>query len=176
MNDFPSKITAGLTFSATLTLAEYPAPDWVLSIVIRGPQAIDLTATADGAGHKFEADADTTAEWAAGSYWFSLRATKAGQVIEVSGGQLVIATDLASAEAGYDGRTQNEKALDAIKAVLANRATQDQQKYTINNRELWRTPMADLLKLKAHYMVAVRRERNAKKGVTGFGRNIQVSF
>lgn len=174
--DFPSDFTAGVNFSASVAAPNYPAPAWTVSAVIRGPGAIDLTATGDNTQHTFAVPGAQTAEWAPGNYWVSIRATKGADVVEITKRQLQILPDLAAQGAGYDGRTQNEIALDAINAVLAKRATIDQQRYTINNRELWRTPMADLLKLRSFYTVAVRRERRRAAGNTAFGRAIQVRF
>lgn len=159
-----------------MDFAAYPAPDWALKAHLRGPAQIDLNATPDGTGHKFAADAAATASWTPGTYWFSLRAIKGGDVIEAAKGQLEVLPDLTAVAAPYDGRTQNEIALASIKAVLAKKATQDQMRYTINNRELWRTPVADLLKLHAFYVAAVRREKASKSGRTTFGRQIHVRF
>jgi hypothetical protein len=76
----------------------------------------------------------------------------------------------------YDGRSDNQKALDAIEAVLARRATLDQQRYTINNRELWRTPIIELIKLRSFYAAAVAREKRKNSGNRTFGRRINVRF
>lgn len=176
LTKFPSKITAGLSFQAIVAYADYPAPDWALAGVVRGPKSIDLIATAEGSAHSFTVAAAESASFTAGLYWYSLRATKGADVVEVEKGQVTILADLSVAEDGFDGRTENEKALDSIKAVLAKRATQDQQKYTINNRELWRTPIADLLKLRGFYAAAVRREKAIQSGSVRFGRSIPVRF
>lgn len=174
--DFPSSITAGVNFSASVAAPDYPAPAWTVSAVLRGPAAIDLTATGDNTQHTFAEPAAATADWLPGNYWLSIRASRGSDVVEITRRQVEILPDLAGQAAGYDGRSQNEIALEAINAVLAKRATIDQQRYTINNRELWRTPMAELLKLRSFYTVAVRRERNRAAGKTTFGRAIPVRF
>lgn len=172
----PDQITAGLDFQAIVTASAYPAPDWALRAILRGPQAIELSATADGTAHVFAADAATTTAWAPGTYWYSLRATKGSALMDAGGGQIEILPDLASVTEPYDGRSQAAIALDAIDAVLAKRATQDQQRYTINNRELWRTPIADLLKLRAYYAVMVSREKAKQCGRSRWGRPVIVKF
>lgn len=174
--DFPANLGAGLNFSAVVTLPDNMAPAWTVTAVMRGAGVITLTATGDGSTFTFAVPGETTAGWPQGPYWVSIRATKGADVIEVGKRKIDIAPDLANAEAGFDGRSQNEIALAAIQAVMAKRATIDQQKYTINNRELWRTPIADLLKLHSFYATAVRRERRRMAGVTTFGRNINVRF
>lgn len=174
--DFPSSASAGVNFSACVALPDYPAPDWEISAVMRGAGSIDLTAVLDGEKYKFTASAAVTAEWTPGRYWVSIRATKDADVFEVATLQIEITPDLTQSAEGYDGRTQNEIALEAINAVMAKRATLDQQRYTINNRELWRTPVAELLKLRSFYTTAVRRERRSASGRSAFGRAIHVRF
>lgn len=172
----PAEITAGLDFRAAVDLRDYPATEWTARVLLRGPKSIDLTATASGTAHAFAADAATTAAWTPGAYWYSLRVSKDSNVLEADKGQMSVLPDLEAMQDGFDGRTQNQIALDAINAVLAKRATLDQQRYVIDKRELWRTPIADLLKLRAFYTTAVRRERNRASGCSGFGRQIPVRF
>jgi hypothetical protein len=172
----PEQIPAGLSFEAALAFADYPATEWALQAIIRGPQAITLDATASGTDHLFASTATTTAAWVPGRYWYSLRATKAGEVREIASGQLQVLADLAAVEDGFDGRSQSEIALDNINAVLSKRATVDQERYRINNRELWRMRVEDLLKLRSFYATQVRREHAKKSGNSAFGRNIPVRF
>lgn len=172
---FPATITAGLGFQAAVTAAEYPAPDWVVTAHLRGPAKIDIPGSPAGTAHAFAVDATATAAWLPGDYWFSLRAARGSDVVEVGTGRMEVLRDLVAADT-FDGRSDNEKALDAIDAVIGRRATMDQERYTINNRELWRTPIADLLKLRGYYAAAVRRERDAAAGRTGFGRKVLVRF
>lgn len=141
---------------------------------MRGPIAINLAATIDGDEFVFSADASTTATWAAGDYWYSVRVTSGSAVQELESGQVTVLPDMAAASSGYDGRTQAEIALAAIEAVLANRATKDQDRYRINNRELYRTSISDLLKLRDFYRDLVNRERAAKCGSNPFGRKLRV--
>jgi hypothetical protein len=167
---------AGLDFQATVTLDAYPATQWQLQAVLRGPQAIDLTATADGTSFAFSFPAATTATWTAGDYWFNLRATQGSAIMDAGSGRLTVRRDLATVTEPYDGRSPNQIALDAIDAVIGKRATQDQQRYKINERELWRTPIADLLKLRAYYAAQVARENAKLRGKSRFGRPVIVKF
>ncbi|WP_441253615.1 hypothetical protein [Bradyrhizobium sp. 613_E4_N2_2] len=159
--------TAGVDFSACVAV---PVPGVSYTLHLRGPSVIDLTA--DSAG-KFFAPAATTATWVAGTYAYSLRADAS---VEIDRDQISVLPDFLSMPAGTDVRSQAEIGLEAIDAVLAKRATQDQQRYVINNRELWRTPVADLLKLRQFYANQVARERQRRKGCGTFGRPILVRF
>lgn len=170
----PPTIQAGATFEACAALAAYPAPDWALNAYLRGPSVINLAAAADGAGHKFTQDAATTAGWAAGIYSYVVRASKGGEVFQVEAGTLEIAADLATQAEPGDVRTHAQRTLDAIEAVIEKRATKDQERYTINNRELWRTPIADLLKLRNTYRAEVRSERAKARGKSLWGAAVKV--
>ena len=175
MTHLPTSITAGTTFDRTVILTAYPAPDWAVLAYLRGPQSIDLESVADGSNHRFTVPALETAGWAAGEYWYSLRATNGVDVVEVESGQITIKPDLAALEAGHDGRAHVQKVIDAIEAVLEKRATLDQQRYTINNRELWRTPIPELLMLRDRYRAELRRMKAASKGAL-FDQHVRVRF
>lgn len=172
----PTRFVAGTTFRVALTLTAYPAPDWGATLILRGPLSIDLTATDDGAQHVLTATAAVTADWPAGVYWWAIRATDGSDVVQVDEGQITVAADIAAADDGFDARTHAERTLAAIEAVIENRATKDQQKYTINNRELWRTPIADLLLLRNRYRDEVRRQKQARGGQSLLGRQVKVRF
>lgn len=143
---------------------------------MRGPGQVDLVATGNSGTHTFTAAAAATGDWLPGQYTVSIRATSGTNKVEVAQAQITVKPDLAAVATPYDGRSDNEKALDAIEAVIAGRATIDQDRYRINNRELWRTPISELLRLQAFYKTRVRRERMKAKGVSTLGRIIPVRF
>lgn len=173
----PDKIIAGTTFSQLVTLTAYPAPEWGLTLLLRGPLAIDVVATVGGAQHLLSATADATSLWPPGIYWWAVRVSRGAEVVQVDEGQVVVGVDLAAIEHPHDARSHAEKVLAAIEAVIEGRATIDQQKYTINNRELWRTPIADLLLLRSRYRDEARREQQARRsGQSLLGRQIKVRF
>ena len=173
----PAKFTAGTTFSAVLTMTAYPAPDWVAQLILRGPQAIDLAAIAEGQQHRFAVAAGATSDWAPGAYWWQLRLSSAGEVIAADEGTLIVTADLAQVSGPHDGRGHVERVLGSIEAVIEGRATKDQERYTINNRELWRTPISDLLLLRDRYKAELRRQQQTKFGGQSLiGRNVKVRF
>lgn len=145
-----------------------------MTLMLRGPQAIDLQANRDGARHVWSVPADVTSAWQPGEYAYAIRARSGANAYDVESGRVRIMPDLAAAPVGYDGRSPNRIALDAIEAVLAKRATMDQERYRINNRELYRTPIADLIKLRAHYARLVAQEEAAARGRPLFGRQVKV--
>ena len=174
MTIFTSSTSAGLTFDRTATLTAYPAPEWRVSAVLRGPGIIDLAAAPEGSNHRFRVSASATSDWQAGTYWYSIRATKGGDVVEVESGEIVIKPDLAEMNDGHDGRNHVQKVLDAIEAVIEKRATLDQERYRINNRELYRTPIGDLLVLRDRYKAELRRMKRGNAGL--FEQSVRVRF
>lgn len=173
----PDTFAAGTTFTALVTALAYPADEWSATLILRGPAQIDLIGTAEGVQHRFTASAAVTAEWVPGRYTWAIRATREGETVQIDSAQIVVGVDLAALEAPQDMRTHARRVLDAIEAVIENRATTDQQRYTINNRELWRTPISELLMLRSRYRDEVRREEQAKRGGQSLlGRNIKVRF
>lgn len=182
MNDIlPAKISAGLTFSKLVTLTGYPATGWALSVALRGPSVIDLVGVADGVQHQLLATASDTAAYAPGLYSYSARVSDGnGVVIEVDVGRVEILPDLAQLPGGSDMRSHSRIVLENIRAVLEKRATMDQQRYIISTpngpRELWRTPIADLMKLEQTYLARVRAEDAAARGSNIFGREVRVSL
>lgn len=176
MPHIPDSFTAGTTLALSVALTAYPPPDWSLTLLLRGPEQRDLASTPDATLHTFAAPATETAGWAAGAYWYSLRATDGTEVHELETGTLTVAPDLAAVAEGYDGRTHAERTLEAIEAVIEGRASKDQDSYRINNRELRRTPISQLLKLRDVYRQEVRRSRAARRGRNTLGRQVLARF
>lgn len=170
----PAQISAGLTFSVLAALPAYLAPSWALTLALRGPSNIDLIGAPEGQQHRLEAAADVSATYPPGLYRYSLRATYSGIVREVEAGTINVLADLAQLPAGGEMRSHARIVLDNIRAVIEKRATQDQQRYSINNRELWRTPVADLLKLENQYAARVRAEDARANGSSVFGKSYRV--
>ena len=84
--------------------------------------------------------------------------------------------DLATKSTGYDARTHARIVLDAIEAVIENRASKDQERYMIAGRELWRTPIPMLLKLRQTYRAEVKAQALAEKIQSGTGVGGRIQF
>ena len=175
---FPLKIKAGLTFQHQLNLTAYPASNWALTTYLRGPIAIDISAASDGNLHLFNIAADKTKNWRAGHYGYSIRAThkESGQVDEIESGALEIIADLALVSESIEVRSHAKKTLAALEAVIEGRASLDQERYRINNRELYRTPLSELIKLRNLYRNEVSQELAKAKGKSLFGTVIRVKL
>lgn len=145
--NIPTQFTARTTF-------HLPCADGV-TLYLRGPSAIDIESN-NGA---LSVSATQTAQWIPGYYKFSLRKTDDnGTISEISSGSIQILPDITALKAGSDMRSQARRSYDAVCAVLEKRASLDQQEYKINNRELKRTPINDLIRLRSYYARLVRKE------------------
>lgn len=155
---------------------QFPAPEWVLKAILRGPSQIDLVADAAGTGHVFAETAATTGGWAAGLYAVSIRAVSGDDVHEIEAGQVSIAADLVAVSETHDAREHEERTLAAIEAVIEGRASKDQQSYTINGRMLVRTAIADLLTLRKTYKAEVAQLKSNGRHKKLMGRKVNVRF
>lgn len=172
----PAKFDAGTTFDRLVSQASYPAPDWALSLLLRGPSTIDISAIAEDTNHLLRVEAAATAEWTPGVYRWAMRAARGADVVTIASGTISVAADIASLPDGGDVRSYARRCLDAIEAVIEKRASIDQKRYVINNRELERTAISDLLKLRDVFRGEVKRENAAACGRNLWGPAAQVRF
>lgn len=176
MRHVPEKLTAGLTARFPCALDLYSPPIWSLKLIARGPVPLDLSAVPLGTGFQFEALGTETASWTAGVYGYELRVEDGADVVCVEAGNFEVIADLSQAAADHDPRSPSQIALDNIDAVIAKRATKDQERYKINDRELQRTPIADLLTLREFYRKQVAQEQRGAKRGRLLGRTVKLRF
>lgn len=155
----PLSITAGDTVSWARTEAQYPASaGWVLTYYLScGPAApIALTSTASGDDHAISAAAAITAEWPAGEYHWTLRASKiGGEVRTLDAGVLTIAPDPSTAA---DRRTNAEKCLASIDAALEKSVGSATVECELDGVKV-KKDRTELLRLRGFYAGKVSRER-----------------
>ena len=176
----PGELRAGDTWKWTKTLADYPASTpWTLKYRFKNAAGgFEITASASGNDYAVSVVAATTAPYAAGTYsWIAWVEGGTSEKYTVDTGVCTINPDYraGTATAALDDRTHARIVLDAIEAVIAGRATKDQERYKIGERELWRTPIPSLLKLRQHYLAEVKAQQAAEAIKNGLqtGRRIQ---
>lgn len=172
-------IRVGDTLDFTTTLADYPASaGWVLTYRLMprtSGTAITIVGSASGDDHRTTATATTSATWTAGEYSWAAYVALGDERYTVDTGVVTLTPNLATATA-HDNRSAARIALDAVEAVIGNRATLDQEQYSIAGRSLQRTPMADLLRLRSALRIDVAREDAANRRKLGLddGRRIYL--
>ena len=176
----PDQVRAGDTIKWEKELADYPADDsWVLKYSFRGNSAtIDLTASASGSKHAITIAAATSTAYTSGVYDVLGFVEKGSERYTVYSGTIEILADLEAAGSTYDGRTHVKKTLDAIEAVLENRATKEILESNIEGVSIKRIPHTDLIIMRGRYLAWHKEEQaaeNIKLGM-GTGRNIFTRF
>lgn len=176
----PTEFRAGTTVQWTKDLStDYPADaGWSLQyIFINASTKITVNASASGKIFAVTISAATSAAYTAGVYKWIARVTKASEKFDVDSGTCEVLADLAALSTS-DQRSHAKKCLDAIEAVLESRATKDQMQYRINDRELARTPISDLLKLRDRYRQEYQQEQSKERIANGegSGRKVLVRF
>lgn len=171
----PLTVTRGDTITWTRQLESYPANQaWILKYFLRGPAQIDITATASGADHLVNVTAATSATYVAGKYSWQARVEKGAEKYTVDTGALEILPDLSSVATTYDGRSVSRKMLDAVEAVLQNKASNDVLEYEIEGRKLRRYDFADLVALRDRLKAEVVAEERAAKIEAGLGNGFRI--
>ena len=167
---FPAKIIAGDSLKLDINSGDYLVSDgFGINVNFTGPsgsptQYTYATTQKTGNDNVFELAVlpAVTATYANGLYSYAIIATDGTDEFTIESGtfEAELRADLNS---NSDFRSHNRKVLDAINAVIENRASKDQESYTIAGRTLNRTSVGDLLKLKNHYEGLVKKEEGAEK-------------
>lgn len=174
----PLQITAGDFIQWLRAGGNYPAPDWDFSyILINATNKYSINAADSGTDHLVTIDATTSAAYVAGLYQWQAYATNGSQRMTVAQGEMTIQPNFSGVSV-LETRSTTKQTLDAIEAVILNRASTDQEMYTIGGRSLKRTPLADLVKLRDRYAAMYLSEQNAEKVKNGLakGNRIFVRF
>lgn len=152
-----NRLTVGDTLDFVDQVPEYPATDgWTLkyrltpSFTDPAQAPVDLTATTyNTSDYQIQATPTTTAAWIAGAYAWTRWVEKIGQRQSLGGGRIDLLANPALLVAGYDARTQAEKALEDAKTALATfQATNGRVKsYSIAGRSQEFEAATDLVTL-----------------------------
>jgi hypothetical protein len=154
----------------TLKLEVTNADTTAVEFRFGGPETRTVTATKDG--DTFKASASTSA-WVAGLYrWQTWATLTDGSVQVISQGSLEIEDALAVGDARLPAR----KMVEMIESMMAGNAGEGVRRYKINNRELERYSVGELLQLLNYWRERMRREEKAGNGCNELGPRISVRF
>ena len=155
------------------------APSWSLTWYIAGESTLNVTSTQSGTGWQTSLSAAQTAALKAGEYYWQALAVNGSQRVTLGTGRLTIAPSIATATAGFDGRSQTEQDLAAVQAAIRARISGGAvAEYTIGSRRLRNEPMSELLALESRLKGMVANESRAQSIANGLGdpRNVYVRF
>jgi len=174
LTQIPAEITAGdsLTVDLAALRGEYPPPAWTLTFALTpkegGPVTTIPAADSGDSWRVAMTPAETSSlptgryAWAlalpTGRYAWALVAedTGAGERRTVQRGELAVVADPLTSTG--DTRSDAERILAAIEATIEGRATKDAESYSIEGRSISRTPIEQLLRLRAVYQRSVDAE------------------
>ena len=177
----PTELRAGDTWKWTRSLADYPASSgWTLKYRYKNADGgFEIVASTSGADFSVSVAAAATTGYAAGTYsWTAWVEGGTSEKYTVDGGVCTVKSDYraAAATVALDDRTHARKVLDAIESVIEGRASKDQERYMIAGRELWRTPIPTLLKLRQTYRAEVKQQEQAERLQNGTGVGGRIQF
>lgn len=162
---------------------DYDSGTWTRKVSLRHPtdaDALDVTGVAmPGGGWEFSITAIQSKTLGLGTVYWHDTVTSGSERYTIGQGSLEVQANIAGTATSFDGRTQEEIDLEAVRAEMRARISGGSvQEYSIGNRSLKKMPMADLIamesKLKADVSRALRRKRMAQ-GLDS-GRAVYVRF
>lgn len=156
---------------------------WSASFALRhatGNDALTVAGVADGAGGwNFTLTTTQTGQLHVNGHWWQVAVTKAAERYTLGTGTLEVKANIPAAGNTYDGRSQAQIDLEAVRAamraIVTGGATQE---YSIGNRSLKKMSMPDLIALETKLKADVAREARADRLAKGMssGRAVYVRF
>lgn len=178
----PAYLQAGDTIQWQRTLPDYPAGDgWALAYrFINQASRIDVVSVADGDVHRISIAAATSSAYVPGDYTWTAFVTRGADRYTIGQGRVTIRHDLASQAAGFDARSEAQRALDDLRSALLKwlSTSGHVQEYEIAGRRM-RFATAD--EIRARMAIAQREvasEAAAQRIAAGqtTGRRVLVRF
>lgn len=162
---------------------DYTSASWTRTISIRhrtDADVLNITGAAGAGGSwDFTITATQSATLGTGTVWYQDYVTAGSERFTVGSGSIEVQANVAVTTGAFDGRTQFETDLDAVRAEMRARISGGSvQEYSIGNRSLKKMPMADLIALESKLKADVARELRRKRIAQGLdsGRAVFVRF
>lgn len=149
----------------------YSSAGYTLTYEIRGPgMVLTLTAIAYGTGWQTSISTAQSAALTVGRWWWAAYASATGVRVQAGSGYFDVTPNLQTAGSSYDGRSDTEKALDAVSAAIKTRIDGGMvAEYSVAGRSLRREPIPNLVALETRLKGMVRRERAREMVANGLG-------
>jgi hypothetical protein len=159
-----------MTKGETLKLLVSDGSAASVEFVFGGAQTRTIAAAKNGTDFSLSA---STAEWTAGLYVWQAWATYPDASKAIIGtGNVHVDAPLAVG----DVRSVARKNVEAIEAMLSKNADEGVRRYRINNRELERYSVSELMQLLSYWRERMKREERLAAGRSSLGPRISVRF
>jgi hypothetical protein len=179
-SSIPAEVTIAATVKCRLAFVDYKASDgWDLALYFRGAgPGLDI----DGALVVADGDAwlvtipatstgddPATANLSPGTYYWQAWVTKGAEEYEAAKGTVTVKQNLfdLDASAAYDGRSENEANLAAVRVALGKKVANDRQEYQIAGRMKREHSFADLMLWESRLVQMVNQDRLAERAKQG---------
>lgn len=169
----PLTAIAGARIQWLKTVPDFlPVNGWTLKYALAKSDVapIVLTASDNGDGrHLVDVGLSVTEQWTSGEYmWQSwVEDATPTERREIGNGLITICPLFQSEEQGLDWRSHVKQTLDAVEALLANKATKDQLSYSVAGRSVARMEPDELIQWRGHYLSLWREEQKAMRRASG---------
>lgn len=176
-------LTVGETFK--LTLSARTAESVRVSFGGSSRQTADAVKTGDlstmdqatgQVSEVWEVKADTSS-WMPGAYAYEVWATYPDETKEiVLRGKFTLESPLADLPDQTDVRSRTRQIVENLEAMISGQASQMVKRYKINNRELERYTVPELLSMLRYWRQRLQVEERKARGISAMGPRIEVRF
>lgn len=146
-----------------------------LTYALRGATVLNLTGSPLSSGWTTAITVQQSSGLTAGQYYWQAYLTSGAIRFTVGQGQTAVVPNYSNAIAGFDGRTQLEKDIDAvdaaIRAMVSGGAVQE---YSIGSRSLKKMTIADLTTLRSQLKYRLIVENGSK--FSGDPKSLRIKF
>lgn len=154
---FPAQLTVG----ERILIADSFAGIATGMLYLRGPSSLDVAGVVSGDSIEFDLNTEGLDP---GLYSVAIWAVVDGQDCQVFRSRMQLLADIANQVAGTDQRTQAERIVEALEDFIERGASSPHRRYKINNRELERHTMREVLDLLNYYRRRVAAETRKRTG------------
>lgn len=167
LKSMPARIIAGDSLTLAIPAAEYPAAEsWAVSLVLQpiaGGTPVTVSGTDGTQEWELALASAASADLIAGAHRYLISATKSGERSTIAFGEVQVLPN--PALTATDQRSAARRALDALDAVLEQRAGSADMKFVFEDgRTIEKMPHGELLRLRGHYARIVEREKRGRAG------------
>ena len=167
----PRIIYAGDSYLWIDNLADFPATEWNLSHLFRGSDSkLDVFATVDVDVWRSLITAEESAKFTPSKYWVQIQVANLENKITLNTIEVTVKPNFANLDS-YDGRSNDEKELDAVSQAIVDISNKGISEYQIKGRQVVYQDLNDLIRLRDRLRARIAKARNGGKS-----RNCYVSF
>lgn len=181
MLTFPKRIAQGVTVKVEdIALSDYPASaGWSLKYVfVTSADQLEVDAVADGDNFDLTVTKVETAALTIGTYFWQAFVDDGTDRYMVGEGETLVVADFLTQTTGYDARSTLRQQLEAMRAVIAGKATSEQKRVKYSDREIQHYEIAELIAIVRYLEAEVKREQQEADIANdkAFGGRVRVRF